>query len=236
MALDVDKAEDAVRWVKVMMPLGITHFKVGLSLFTLAGPAAVEQVHQAGGKVFLDLKFYDIPNTVSKAVSAALRLGVWMTNVHIQGGSAMMKSALTAAQGKELLLIGVTVLTSMAEKDRVDLGLRKTLKDQVLYLAKLAQSAGLHGIVASAQEAKEVRRTCGEKFLIVTPGIRPALKETPPRASAQRPKTADDQQRTATPREAIQAGADYLVVGRPILEAADPSAVARQILEECAKD
>ena len=220
-ALDMDRVEDAVALVKKMAPMGITHFKVGLNLYTLAGPAAVEAVRQAGGQVFLDLKFHDIPSTVSKAVRAAARLGVWMTNVHIQGGSAMMRSALAAAAHS--LLIGVTVLTSMAEKELMDFGFRETLKDQVLTLAKLAQSAGLNGIVASAQEAKAIRRTCGEGFLIVTPGIRLRGKET------------DDQQRTATPLEAIQAGADYLVVGRPILEAPDPSAVACEILEECAK-
>ena len=142
-----------------------------------------------------------------------------------------MRSALAAAReeagagrGKEPLLIGVTVLTSMAEKDLMDLGLRKTLKEQVLYLAERAQSAGLQGIVASAQEAKEIRRSCGDGFLIVTPGIRPKRNEE-----------RDDQQRTAAPLEAIRAGADYLVVGRPILEAPDPSVAAREILEECAK-
>jgi len=228
-ALDMDRVEDAVALVKKMAPMGITHFKVGLNLYTLAGPAAVEAVRQAGGQVFLDLKFHDIPNTVSKAVRAAARLGVWMTNVHIQGGSAMMRSAVAAAQEsrpKTPLLIGVTVLTSLAEKELMDFGLRKTLKDQVLTLAKRALEAGLNGIVASAQEAKAIRSTCGEGFLIVTPGIRLRGKET---------GILDDQQRTATPLEAIQAGADYLVVGRPILEAPDPSAVAREILEECAK-
>ena len=230
-ALDMDRVEDAVGLVRKLTPLGVTRFKIGLNLYTLAGPAAVEAVQQAGGKVFLDLKFHDIPNTVSKAVRAAARLGVWMTNVHVQGGSVMMQSALAAAQEEshwnrreKPLLIGVTVLTSMAEKDLMDLGLSKTLKDQVLSLAQLAQSAGLQGIVASAQEAKEVRSTCGQEFVIVTPGIRPKGKEE-----------KDDQQRTATPLEAIQAGADYLVVGRPILEAPDPVQVAGRILEECAK-
>ena len=224
-ALDMDRVEDAVALVKKMAPMGITHFKVGLNLYTLAGPAAVEAVRQAGGQVFLDLKFHDIPSTVSKAVRAAARLGVWMTNVHIQGGSAMMRSAVAATQEsrpKPPLLIGVTVLTSVAQGDLGELGTDRPLKDQVLSLAKLAQSAGLSGVVASAQEAWAIRQACGEKFLIVTPGIRPAAG-------------MDDQRRTATPLEAIQAGADYLVVGRPILEAPDPSAVAREILEECAK-
>jgi orotidine-5'-phosphate decarboxylase len=195
---------------------------VGLNLFVQAGPAAVEQVHQHGGKVFLDLKFHDIPNTVSGTVRAAAGLKVWMANVHIQGGSAMMRAAFAAARGNGLLLIGVTVLTSMAEKDLAELGVRNPVQTQVLSLAKLAASAGLNGVIASAQEAAAIRGACGEKFLIVTPGIRP------------KDKRVDDQRRTATPLEAIRAGADYLVVGRPILEAPDPAAAARRIIEECA--
>ena len=222
-ALDVETVEKAARLVKRLTPLGVAHFKVGLSLFTQAGPAAVEAVHEQGGKVFLDLKFHDIPNTVANAVRAAAQLKVWMVNVHIQGGGAMMRSALSAAEGNGLLLIGVTVLTSMAEKDLMELGVNNPLERQVLALAKLAASAGLNGVVASAREAAVIRETCGEKFLIVTPGIRT------------RDKTAHDQQRTAGPLEAIRAGADYLVVGRPILEATDPEAAAAQILEECSR-
>ena len=221
-ALDVDTVEKAVRLVKTLMPLKVTHFKIGLNLFEQAGSAAVEAVQQAGGRVFLDLKFHDIPNTVAGAVRAATRMGVWMVNVHISGGSAMMRAALSE-KGKGLLLIGVTVLTSMAEKDLVELGVRNPLEDQVLSLARLAQSAGLNGVVASAQEAGRIRQACGEEFLIVVPGIRPKDNE------------ANDQKRTGTPGEAIRAGADYLVVGRPILEAPDPAAVARRILEECAR-
>lgn len=238
-ALDVDGVQEAERLVQLLVPLGVTHFKVGLNLFTQVGPMAVEAVHRNGGRVFLDLKFHDIPNTVGKAVKAAARLGVWMTNLHIQGGSTMMRKAL-AAVGEEArqsgrkapLLIGVTVLTSMAERDFVDLGLRKTLKDQVLYLARLAQSAGLNGIVASAQEAKVVRWTCGETFLIVTPGIRLAKAE-PKLLSIASSQQKDDQERTATPSEAVRAGADYLVVGRPILEAPDPRGVVQAIVQEC---
>jgi orotidine-5'-phosphate decarboxylase len=156
-ALDVDKTEEAIRLVKRLAPLGITHFKIGLNLFTQAGPEAVEQVHQHGGKVFLDLKFHDIPNTVAGAVRAAARLKVWMVNVHIQGGSAMMRLALAAARENGLLLIGVTVLTSMAEKDLAELGVRDPMETKVLSLAKLAASAGLNGVVASAQEAAGIR-------------------------------------------------------------------------------
>ena len=241
-ALDMDRLEDASRLVQKLVPLGVTHFKVGLNLFTRAGPAAVEAVHRSGGQVFLDLKFHDIPSTVAKTVRAATRLGVWMANVHIQGGSAMMRSALSAireeakATGRKgPLLVGVTVLTSMAEKDLVDLGLRKTLKDQVLYLAKLAKSAGLDGIVASAQEAKVIRWTCGEDFLIVTPGIRPVDKQGDPFAAGFQVRGGDDQQRTAAPSEAVRAGANYIVVGRPVLEAADPTQVVREILRDCAQ-
>lgn len=228
-ALDLDSLSAAERLVKQLVPEKVTRFKVGLQLFVLAGPKAVEMVHRNGGQVFLDLKFHDIPSTVGKAVEAAARLGVWMANMHIQGGSAMMSQALIAASeesnrlGKPMpLLIGVTVLTSLAEQDLADLGFRKTLKDQVLDLAQLAKTAGLNGIVASAQEAKALRLAFGKDFLIVTPGIRPTREK-------------DDQQRVATPLEAIRSGADYLVVGRPILQVGDPAAAARSILEECGK-
>ena len=221
-ALDVETLDQAKGLLKKLLPAGVSHFKIGSSLFTATGPEAVDAVHQAGGKVFLDLKFHDIPNTVANAIGSAARLKVWMANVHIQGGSAMMRSALSAAEGKDLLLIGVTVLTSMAQSDLQEIGVERPIENHVRSLAKLAASAGLHGVVASVQEAGTIRQECGEKFLIVTPGIRPA-------------QGMDDQKRTGTPGEAIRAGASYLVVGRPILEAADPAAVAGKILEECAK-
>lgn len=228
-ALDLDDLAAAEKLVRALVPTGVSRFKIGLQLFTQAGPPAVEMVHRHGGEVFLDLKFHDIPTTVGKAVEAATRLGVWMANVHIQGGSAMMRQALVSAHREARkrrreppLLMGVTVLTSMAEKDLLDLGVRKMLKDQVLYLAQQAQSAGLNGIVTSAQEARVLRGTFGENFLIVTPGIRSSGEET------------DDQQRTATPAEAVKAGADYLIVGRPILKASDPAQAARAIIQECA--
>ena len=234
-ALDVESTERAERFVKTLVSVGVTHFKVGLELFASAGPGAVEIVHKHGGRVFLDLKFHDIPNTVGKACQSVVRLGVWMTNLHIQGGSAMMRQALASVKAEAAkskreppILIGVTILTSMAEKDMADLGLRKTLKDQVLYLAKLAQSAGLNGIVASAKEAQTIRWACGPEFVIVTPGIRPA----PSGDIFSRPFPMDDQQRTATPSAAVKAGSDYIVVGRPILEAPDPALVARTIIQE----
>ncbi len=249
-ALDVEDLGRAERLVKELVPTGITHFKVGLGLFTRYGPSAAEKVHQSGGNVFLDLKFHDIPSTVGRAMRAAVRCGAWMANLHIQGGSAMMRQAVRSAQEeaarnrrKAPLVIGVTVLTSMAQRDLIDLGLRKTLKDQVLYLAKLAQSAGLDGIVASPQEATVVRWTCGEEFLIVTPGIRLATADPFKTAPGVLPvktvsdtlrvsDTRDDQQRTATPSEAIRAGSDFLVVGRPILESSHPVEAARAIVRE----
>lgn len=231
-ALDVQSLQKAQELVRSLLPMGVTHFKVGLGLFTQAGPAAVEMVQRNGGQVFLDLKFHDIPTTVAKAAAAATRLGVWMMNLHIQGGSVMMRQALAWVKDEAVrlkksppFLVGVTVLTSMADRDLVDLGIRKTMKDQVLYLAKLAQSVGLDGIVASAQEATVIRWACGEKFLIVTPGIRSA--EAPSSGLQQ-----DDQQRSASPLEAVKGGADYLVVGRPILEAVNPKEAAQRILEE----
>lgn len=223
-ALDVDRIEEAVRLVKLLKPLGLVHFKIGLQLFTLGGPDAVEAVQREGAKVFLDLKFHDIPNTVAGAVKSAALLGVWMVNVHTQGGGVMMRSAAVATGEKGTLVIGVTVLTSLAEKDMMELGVQRPLKEQVLQLARQAKEAGLNGIVASAQEAAEIRRACGEDFLIVTPGIRP-------KSDGQK---KDDQQRVMGPREAIDAGSDYLVIGRPITEAPDPAEAARRILEECA--
>ena len=237
-ALDVGSLDKAAQVVKTLVPAGVTHFKVGLGLFTLAGPAAIEMVHRNGGKVFLDLKFHDIPSTVGRAVSAAVAQGVWMTNLHIQGGSAMMRHAVAAVQEESHrlhreppLLIGVTILTSMADRDLADLGMRKTLKDQVLYLAKLAKSAGLNGIVSSPKEATAVRWACGEEFLIVTPGIRLGSPQDPFSNPGALP-ARDDQQRTATPAQTVQAGADYLVVGRALLETADPAQTAQSIIRE----
>ncbi|MCM8794442.1 MAG: orotidine-5'-phosphate decarboxylase [Candidatus Omnitrophica bacterium] len=234
-ALDVEGLQEAQRLVEMLVPCGVNRFKIGLGLFSAAGPSAVEMVHRSGGKVFLDLKFHDIPNTVANACRAAVRMGVWLMNLHIQGGSAMMRQAMEAVREEAVrakrqppLVIGVTILTSMAQKDLMDLGLRKPLKDQVLYLAKLAQSAGLDGIVASPQEAKTIRWACGKQFLVVTPGIRPA----PAGDVFARALNGDDQVRVATPSDARKAGADFIVVGRPLIEAKDPSETARVIIRE----
>ena len=228
-ALDVANLDSAQRLVQRLSPT-VKSFKVGSELFTACGPAAVEMVQKAGGRVFLDLKFHDIPNTVARAARVAARLGVWMFNVHVQGGSAMLKEAAAAARDEAAksrrpapLVLGVTLLTSMGDRDLVDLGIRKTIKDQVLYLAQIAQKAGLSGIVASARETKVLRFACGPEFVIVTPGIRPAGSEW------------GDQMRVETPAVALKAGATYLVVGRPITEHADPAAGAQAILKEMAE-
>jgi len=193
-------------------------FKVGLELFTSCGPKIVEDINKKGKKVFLDLKFHDIPNTVSKAAIAAARIGVHMLNLHASGGLEMMKrcrDSVIEVCLKENLdrpkLLGVTVLTSITrEVLRDELGIQYGLRTHVRHLSALALKAGFDGVVASAREVEVIRNHCGTGFLIVTPGIRPSW--TPP----------DDQKRTMTPKEAIRAGADYLVMGRAILQQPDP--------------
>ncbi|MCX5715988.1 MAG: orotidine-5'-phosphate decarboxylase [Candidatus Omnitrophica bacterium] len=225
-ALDMDDLDSAKAIVEKLYPT-VKIFKIGSQLFTNNGPAAVEAVTAKGAKVFLDLKFHDIPNTVANAVKVATKLGVFMVNVHIQGGFNMMKQAVSAAREKarELkiekpLVLGVTVLTSMGEKDLKDLEIRKGVKSQVTYLARLAKDAALDGVIASADEIQPIRWACGDDFVIVTPGIRPEWAQK------------NDQKRTATPKEAVKWGASYIVVGRPILDAPDPKAAAEKILGE----
>jgi len=225
-ALDVHSLEDAANLVdKVRASASI--FKIGSQLFTDCGPEAVKMVHRKGGKVFLDLKFHDIPNTVKEASRAAARLGVFMFNVHAQGGLSMMRAATEGASAKaerlnieKPLILGVTVLTSMDTRDLQEGAMKKDVESQVLSLARLAKKAGLNGIVASAKELTSLREAMGKDFLIVTPGVRPAWAKT------------DDQRRVATPREAIEKGADYIVVGRPIIKADDPKEAAEKILKE----
>jgi orotidine-5'-phosphate decarboxylase len=202
----------------------VAHFKVGSALFTAAGPAAVEMVRRRGGQVFLDLKYHDIPATVSSAVQAAARLGVGLLTVHASGGSAMLRTAVEAARAAGSArprIVAVTVLTSV---DRATLhrevGVPVAVEGHAVRLAGLAQEAGCDGVVASPREAARLRAILGPTALIVTPGIRPSGSG------------ADDQVRTATPAVAIRAGADYLVVGRPITGAADPVAAAHAILAE----
>jgi orotidine-5'-phosphate decarboxylase len=204
----------------------VHHFKVGSALFTAAGPAAVEMVRKRGGRVFLDLKYHDIPATVAGAVEAAARLGVGLLTVHASGGVAMLRAAATAARaaGKDRpRIVAVTVLTSL---DRAalqrELGVPVAVEGHAVHLAALAREAGCDGVVASPREAARLRAILGPDALIVTPGIRLAGG------------SGDDQARTATPATAVRAGADYLVVGRPITGAADPAAAATAILAEMA--
>jgi orotidine-5'-phosphate decarboxylase len=203
-------------------------FKIGNRLFTAEGPAAVRALTERRDRVFLDLKFHDIPHTVATAVAAATDLGVWMVNVHAAGGLKMMEAAREAARSTAAkrgtpppLVIAVTVLTSMNEEGLRQTGVQSPLLDHVARLAALTQEAGLDGVVASARETAIIRRTCGSEFLIVTPGIRGGA------ASDAR----NDQERTMTPAEALAAGASYLVVGRPITAAPDPRDAARRIAE-----
>ncbi|MBI3251898.1 MAG: orotidine-5'-phosphate decarboxylase [Candidatus Omnitrophica bacterium] len=216
-ALDVPNLKEAETLVKKLSPqVGI--FKVGKELFTAAGPGAVAMIHSHGAKVFLDLKFHDIPNTVAAACEAASRLGVFMMNVHASGGKKMMQAA--SAVNPRPILLGVTVLTSLSEEDLKEVGVQKNLKEQAASLARLAETSGLDGVVASGREISLIRETCGKKFLIVTPGVRPAW-------AAQ-----GDQKRIVTPREAMTLGADYIVVGRPITQDPSPAEAAKKILAE----
>jgi len=218
-ALDYDDQQTALNFVKQLSP-DTCRLKVGKEMFTYFGPAFVKELIELGFDVFLDLKFHDIPNTVAKAVTAAAKMGVWMVNVHASGGVEMMtkaKQALEQFGDDAPLLIAVTVLTSMDAAELTRLGVDKTPAEQVIYLAKLAKESGLDGVVCSAQEAKQLKAALGDEFKLVTPGIRPAGSD------------AGDQKRIMTPKQAIDDGSDYLVVGRPITQAADPVAVLNEI-------
>jgi orotidine-5'-phosphate decarboxylase len=203
-------------------------FKIGSQLFTAEGPGALKGLVKLGVGIFLDLKFHDIPNTVANAVKSAAGLpGVRMMTLHASGGTRMLSAAREALTGmkKRPILLGVTVLTSMGQADLKEVGVSGSPRDRVLALARLAQKAGMDGVVASAEEVAGIRKTCGGEFLIVVPGIRPAIRNAPEKKSP--PK--DDQERVATPAQAIQAGADYLVIGRPIVAATDPRQAAWEI-------
>jgi orotidine-5'-phosphate decarboxylase len=233
-ALDFDSLSSAVKFAKQVADV-VGLFKIGNQLFTAAGPTAVKEISALGPGVFLDLKFHDIPNTVAGAVlSAAAMSGVQLVNVHALGGTTMLKAAAQAISAGVPLgadrprLLAVTILTSMDQKAMRETGISGTPKNSVLKLAKLAKAAGVDGVVASVQEAKAIRKACGREFLIVTPGVRP--KENGKSGTGKK----DDQARTATPTEAIRAGADYIVVGRPILAATDPRAAAQAIVDEIA--
>lgn len=220
-ALDFPDAGQALAFAARLDPAQC-RLKVGFELFTSAGPAVVAALVGKGFDVFLDLKFHDIPNTVASACAAAARLGVWMLNVHALGGAAMMRAAREAVDGapRRPLLIAVTVLTSHSAAELGEIGIGAEPRSEVLRLARLAQGAGLDGVVCSAQEASALRDTCGPQFCLVTPGIRPT-------GSA-----AGDQQRILTPRAAVEQGSHYLVIGRPITQAADPVAALAAINAE----
>jgi len=214
-ALDVEELDQARRLISLLQDR-VGAFKIGKQLFTRYGPEAVQLVQAAGGKVFLDLKFHDIPSTVAKASREVTRHGVFMFNVHALGGLAMMQQAaqavreMAASRGSARpLVLAVTVLTSLESPDLALLGLGPDVAQLAVRLALLAQQAGLDGVVASPREIEDLRRACGPTFLIVTPGIRLAAAQ-------------DDQKRTMAPAEALHAGADYLVVGRPVTQAPDP--------------
>jgi orotidine-5'-phosphate decarboxylase len=228
-ALDVETAASAIGLLDRLQGV-VTGCKIGSQLFTAAGPAAVEAAHKRGYRVFLDLKFHDIPHTVAGAVREATRLGVFMLDVHAGGGRDMMRAAAEAAARAAVdfgvprpLCLGVTVLTSLDRRAlQGELRVSSSVAAHVLHLADLAREAGLDGCVASPEEIGPLRGALGRRWLIVAPGIRPAGG------------ASDDQRRTATPAEAVAAGADYLVVGRPIVAAPDPAEAARRIAHELA--
>jgi orotidine-5'-phosphate decarboxylase len=210
-ALDYPDEATALAFARRVSP-GVCRMKVGLELFTAAGPALIGKLADLGYDVFLDLKFHDIPNTVARACQSAARLGVWMMNVHALGGLDMMRAAREAIAGepRRPLLVGVTLLTSHDAGDIAEIGLRPEPESEVQRLAGLVHTAGLDGVVCSPRETSVLRAERGKHFVLVTPGVRPA-------GSA-----SDDQQRTLTPAEAIRQGADYLVIGRPVTRAPDP--------------
>ena len=227
-ALDVDTAAHALTLATALRG-AVGGLKVGNRLFTAEGPSLVRRLVEEGHRVFLDLKYHDIPNTVAQAVEAAVSTGAWMVNVHASGGVPMMRAAATAgAQAAARLsrpaplVIAVTVLTSMDDVTLREGGVDRPLRDHVIALAQSAQAAGLAGVVASPLETADIRRACGAGFVIVTPGIRGAAAGT----------EKNDQSRTMGPAEALKAGASYLVVGRPIIAAANPREAAQAILDE----
>ena len=227
-ALDVTTTDQARQLVSELTA-DVGMFKIGSQLFTLAGPGLVEEIIESGNKVFLDLKFHDIPHQVAGAARVAAELGVSLFTIHASGGSEMMRRAVEAVcevtEQKHIgpvRILAVSVLTSMDEKALNDIGVNKTANAAVEQLVKLAEASGVHGAVSSPKEAAKIRSFTSPDFLIVTPGIRPADSTT----------DHEDQKRVATPNAALSAGADYLVVGRPITGAPDPRIAARQIVQE----
>ena len=229
-ALDVSSRREAFHYVRILQDQ-VGAYKIGMQLYNSEGPDMVEYVQLYGGKIFVDLKFHDIPNTVAQTSRVMARREAYMYTLHASGGSKMLKAAAQAAAEEAKLLgvdkplsLGVTVLTSMSQKDFTEeMGFNVDIKDHVLNLALMAQKSGLDGIVCSPHEIEAIRQACGKDFLIVTPGVRPKWAGV------------DDQERIMTPKEAIQKGASYLVVGRPITKADDPHQAAKMIIEEMAQ-
>jgi orotidine-5'-phosphate decarboxylase len=224
-ALDVQSRDSALALVAALRPR-VTRFKVGMELFTAGGPPLIRDILDRGGQVFLDLKFHDIPHTVARAAVAAARLGVGMFTIHLSGGATMARRAADELEAHCQVhriprpkILGVTVLTSLSQSDLEGIGVTRPIEDQVIALAEMAKTAGLDGVVSSPLEVRRIREACAD-LLIVTPGVRPEGSDP------------DDQARTLTPRSAMQAGADYIVVGRPIIKATDPLAAAESILLE----
>ena len=220
-ALDYKNEEDAMRFVELVNP-SLCKLKVGKELFTHTGPNFVSNLIKKGFDVFLDLKFYDIPSTVSKAVAAADDMGVWMTDIHASGGSKMMEEARNTLDknNSEMLIIAVTVLTSLSRSDLSEVGVSFSPEQQVSKLASLAKKSGMDGVVASALEAAELRNSYGDDFILVTPGIRHNLV------------TTNDQKRIMTPSQAIFSGSNYLVIGRPITQASNPVSALKLVNDE----
>ena len=221
-ALDVDNKERAQVLVDELAP-HVGMFKVGKELFTAEGPQIVRSIVEGGGRVFLDLKFHDIPNTVAKAVGAAAQLGAFFVTLHIAGGRAMLEAAASALPAEGTQLLGVTVLTSHTDATLMETGMRGTVVETVRQLARLAHESGIDGVVCSPHEIALVRETAGDGMVIVTPGIRP------------KGAAKGDQARVTTPGEALRLGCDYIVVGRPITEAASPSDAAKAIVDELSR-
>ena len=219
-ALDYPTPQPAFELLEKLDPQ-LCRVKVGKEMFTRMGPAFVEACMKRGFDVFLDLKFHDIPNTVAGACRAGADLGVWMMNVHASGGRRMMQAACEAVDksSTETVLIAVTILTSLSEEELAEVGFSGSAADNVSRLAALAQSSGMHGVVCSPQEAQQLRSDLGDEFLLVTPGVRPAGSDTA------------DQRRVMTPRDAMNAGSNYLVIGRPITAAEDPLQALQQIAD-----
>jgi len=217
--LDVSTAQAARELIKAIGGT-VGFFKVGNQLFTSAGPDIVREVRASGSKVFLDLKYHDIPNTVRHAVESAAALEADMLTIHLSGGRAMCEAAVLGRGISNVLLLGVTVLTSLNDVALSEIGFRGSVADEVLLLAELAKNVGITGLVASPQELRTLRKRFGSQFTTVIPGIRPAWSEP------------GDQKRILTPRQAVDAGADYLVIGRPITAAADPKNAVERIVDE----